>query len=81
MLPGVPAKGENAMSTIRTATISSLVTVVLTLAVYFAALPHAVQAVEPGAATCPRVSVSSLSTQQLRALLNARYEYRVGMPR
>lgn len=69
------------MSTIRTATISSLTTVVLTVAVYFAALPHTVRAAEPGAATCPIISVSSLSTQQLRALLNGRYEHRVGMPR
>jgi hypothetical protein len=69
------------MSTIRTATISSLITIVLALAVYVAALPHTVRAAEPGPATCPIVSVSSLSTQQLWDLLNARYEYRVGMPR
>ena len=69
------------MSTIRTATVSSLITLVLALAVYFAALPHAAWAAEPGTATCPRVSVSSLSTQQLWDLLNARYLYRVGMPR
>ena len=81
MLPGAPAKGENAMSTIRTATISSLITVVLALAAYVASLPYTVRAAEPGAATCPVVSVYSLSTQQLWDLLNARYLYRVGMPR
>lgn len=83
MLPGVPAERENAMSTIRTAIISSLTTVVLVFAVYFTALPHTVRAAEPGAATCPvpTVSVSSLSIQQLWDLLNARYEHRIGLPR
>ena len=69
------------MSTIRTAAISSLTVVVLALVVYFAALPQAVRAAQPGAATCPIVSVSSLSTQQLWDMLNARYEHRIGLPR
>ncbi len=32
-------------------------------------------------ATCPVIGVNSLSTQQLRAMLDARYLYRVGQPR
>ena len=69
------------MSTIRTATISVLTIVVLAVAVYFAARPHTVRAAEPGVATCPITSVSSLSTHQLWDLMNARYVYRVGLPR
>ncbi len=32
-------------------------------------------------ASCPVIGAASLSTQQLRAMLDARYLYRVGQPR
>ncbi len=32
-------------------------------------------------ASCPVIGAASLSTQQLRAMLDARYLYRVGLPR
>ncbi len=69
------------MSTIRTAAIASLATIVLAIAVYFAAVPPAVQAAEPAAGSCQVMSVGSLSIDQLWELLDARYLYRVGLPR
>ena len=69
------------MSKIRTATISGLTVFVLALAVYLVALPHSVRAAQSGAVTCPITSVSSFSVQQLKDMLNARYAYRVGLPR
>ena len=68
------------MSAIRTSAVSSFTVVVLALAVYFAALPNAVRAAKPGAASCSVASYSSLSTQQLRNLLNARSKPLIGKP-
>ena len=65
------------MSTIRTAILSIVLMLVLAAAVNFVAPLQA-----KAAASCPGpVAASSLSTQQLRAILNGRYEHRVGMPR
>ena len=68
------------MSTIRTTALSALTVVVLALAVYFAAGPHAVMAAQTGPTTCPRVSAISLSTQELKGMLNGRFERRSGLP-
>lgn len=65
------------MSTIRTTISSVVVTLVLAVAVYFAFAPQAVQA----AASCPGPSAASISTQDLKAILNGRYVHRVGLPR
>ncbi len=66
------------MSAIRTAILSVVLMLVLAAAVNFAVAPLSAKA----AASCPGpVAVSSLSTQQLKAMLNARYEHRVGLPR
>jgi len=46
---------------------------------FMAALP--VNAAQPSAAFCPGPTSSSFSTAQLRYMLNARYEHRVGLPR
>lgn len=81
MVPGVPAEGENTMSTIRTALLSVVLTLVIAVAAFFTAVPMSARASQTATSGCPSVSVSSLSTEQLWNLLNARYVYRVGMPR
>ncbi len=81
MLPGIPAEGENAMSTIRTALLSAVLTLVIAVTAFFTAVPMPARASQAASSGCPIVSVSSLSIQQLREALNARYLYRVGMPR
>ncbi len=68
------------MSTIRTTLLSVFLTFVVALAVYFAAAPLPVRAAQRGT-SCPAMSAASLSTEELRALLNARYLHRVGLPR
>jgi hypothetical protein len=69
------------MNTIRTATLTALTVIVLAIAVYFAAPPRIVATAYTGPATCPVVHASWLSTQELKNLLNSRYERRVGLPR
>ncbi len=65
------------MSAIRTTISSVVVMLVLAVAVYFAVAPQSAQA----AASCPGPAVSALSTQDLKAILNGRYEHRIGLPR
>ncbi len=69
------------MSTIRTALLFAVLTLVIAVAAFFTAVPMPARASQTAASGCPIVGVSSLSTQQLWDMLNARYLYRVGMPR
>ncbi len=65
------------MKTIRTAVLSAVITLSLSAAIYFAAAPQIVRA----ASTCGTQAVTWLSTEQLKNLVNGRYEHRVGLPR
>jgi hypothetical protein len=69
------------MSTIRTIILSVVLTLVVTAAIYFAAVPLPVMAAKP-AASCPvpNISAASLSNQDLWRILNGRYERRVSLP-
>ncbi len=78
--PETPAERRTQiMSTIRTTVLSVVLTLVLAAAV-FSAVPLTARAAQP-AASCPVFGASTLSTQQLREMLDARYLYRVGLPR
>lgn len=77
------------MATFRTTLLFLVLVLVLVIGVYFTVAPRAVSATQaPQAfvkddlyvAACPRVA-SWLSTEDLRDILNARYEHRVGLPR
>ncbi len=67
------------MYTLRTTVLSLLLTLALAAAV-FTSVPLTARAAQP-AASCPVFGASTLTTQQLRAMLDARYLYRVGLPR
>ncbi len=69
------------MSTIRTALLSAVLTLLIAVAAFFTAVPVPARASQTASTGCPIVGISSLSIQQLREALNARYLYRVGMPR
>ncbi len=86
-------KGNTAMSTIRIATLSALLVIVIALAAFFAvgawsatpqtvvanaAAPNVPVAAQATAASCPRFEASMLSTQELRDLLNARLDWGPG---
>ena len=71
------------MFTIRTAVILSVVVaLILAGAIYFTtAASSAESSASSASQTCPVAHTSYLSTQELRDMLNERYERRVGLPR
>ncbi len=70
------------MSAIRATIMSLVLVLVVTAAVYFAAVPLPAMAAKP-AASCPvpGVSAFSLSNEALWNILNGRYQRRIDLPR
>ena len=67
------------MLNIRTIVLSVVLVIILTGSIYFAVAASPVA--ESAASTAPTYHASWLSTQELRDMLNGRYERRVGLPR
>ena len=69
------------MSKIRTAILSVVLALVVTVAIYVASVPLPVSAAQPGVSCpAPKPTASGLSTEQLWKILNGRYERRVALP-
>lgn len=69
------------MLNIRIIILSVVLTFVLVAIGYFTVAPTYAMATKSTSETCTAVSASSLSIQELRDILNGRYERRVGWPR
>ncbi len=69
------------MKTIRNTVLTAILTLVIAAGAYLTAVPMPAMAAQTAPAGCPVAGASMLTTQQLRAMLDARYLYRVGLPR
>ncbi len=65
------------MKTIRTAILSAVITLSLSAAIYIAVVPQTVRA----ESSCGTQGITWLTTEQLKNLVNGRFENRVHLPR
>lgn len=68
------------MLNIRTLILSIVLTFALAVMGYFTVAPTYAMATESTSETCTAASAPSLSIQELKDILNGRYERRVGLP-
>ncbi len=65
------------MKAIRNTILTSVMTLALAAAIYFAVTPQTVKAETP----CGKPAATWQSTEELKALVNGRYLHRVALPR